>query len=215
MPHSLLIAIVFVAGSMAVGVGRIVAQVPVAVQLPTFHYFSVDTTVLVPDRGAAYLGGVNYSSTGRTSRGLPGLGRPFANTAISRSTVGGGMWVSAYIHDLEAMDAALLGQGDFVAGQSVRRPATSAVAATKTDPTFANSIAAIRAQATSDEQANQLEAEANLKRGHEKLKEGKSGVAKIYFQIAERRGTGIVKEQARAGLKSIERGTVKRAVAKK
>lgn len=204
MRRLLSIAVVSAASWLSLTADRVLAQPATTVQLPTFHYFSVDTTVLVPDRGATFLGGVNYSSAGRTSRGIPGLGRPFTNTSIGRSTVGGGMWVSAYIHDFEAMDAALLGQGDFVAGQYVRRPSAAAVAATKTDPTFADSIVAIRAQAASEEQASQLEAEANLKRGHEKLKEGKPGVAKIYFQMAERGATGKVKDDAMAALKSID-----------
>jgi hypothetical protein len=214
MRRLFLIAVAAVAGVFGVAADRALAQPATTVQLPTFHYFSVNTTVLVPDRGATYLGGVNYSSAGRTSRGIPGLGRPFTNTAMGRSTVGGGMWVSAYIHDFEAMDAALLGQGDSFAGQTVRRPTTTAVAATKPDPSFAQSIAAIRAGAASEAQANQLEAEANLKRGHEKLKEGKPGVAKIYFQMAERGGTGKVKDDALAALKSMDQSKAVR-VAKK
>ncbi len=36
------------------------------VQLPTLHYFGVTTTVVVPTRGAISLGGVTYSTHGRT-----------------------------------------------------------------------------------------------------------------------------------------------------
>jgi hypothetical protein len=197
------------------GADHATAQVPTTVQLPTFHFFSVDTTVLVPDRGATYLGGVNYSSAGRTSRGIPGLGGPLTtNTAFGRSTGGGNVWVSAYIHDLEAMDAAILGYGNQTAGNLVRLPSSVAASATQPNPSFAQSIASLKAQAVSEDQAKQLEAEAYLKRAQEKLKEGKAGLAKIYFQMAERRSTGAVKEQALAGLRSIERNKAVQAVAK-
>ena len=46
------------------------AQAPTTVQLPSFSSFSYNGTVLVPDRGATYLGGVNRSATGMNRRGL-------------------------------------------------------------------------------------------------------------------------------------------------
>lgn len=190
---------------------RATAQVPTTVQLPTFHFFSVNTTVLVPDRGATYLGGVNYSSAGRTSRGFGPL---TTNTALGRSSGGSNVWVSAYIHDLEAMDAAILSGGNPAAGNLSLRSTNRAVAAATTPPSFAQSIASLRAQAASEDQAKQLEAEAYLKRAQEKLKEGKAGLAKIYFQMAERRSTGAVKDQALAGLRSIEQAKAGQNVAK-
>ncbi len=36
-----------------------------AVQLPTFHFFTTNTTVEVPDGGEAFLGGVGRASSGR------------------------------------------------------------------------------------------------------------------------------------------------------
>ncbi len=182
------------------------------VQLPTFHFFSVDTTVLVPDRGSTYLGGVNYSSAGSTQRGIPGLGgRPFTNSAIGRSTGGGGMWVSAYIHDFDALEAQLLGQ-DKLSDNFI--PGRGANVAINRTPSFAQSVAAIRTQANNEENAQQLEAQAYLKRAQEKLNEGQPGLAKIYFQMAERRSTGSIKDQALAGLKAIEKAKSPRTVAK-
>jgi hypothetical protein len=201
---------------MCYDASRATAQVPTTVQLPTFHFFSVSTTVLVPDRGATYLGGVNYSSAGRTSRGFGPL---TTNTAMGRSSGGSNVWVSAYIHDLEAMDAAILSGGNTATGNTAAgnlslRSTNRAVAAATTPPSFAQSIASLRAQAASEDQAKQLEAEAYLKRAQEKLKEGKAGLAKIYFQMAERRSTGAVKDQALAGLRSIEQAKAGQNVAK-
>ena len=78
------------------------------VQLPEFHQTSVNTTVSVPDRGSVLLGGSSSASTGRVSAGL-GL-RPFGNSAIGGTSGGGGMFVGAQIHDMQAMDEAVLGQ---------------------------------------------------------------------------------------------------------
>ena len=58
-----------------------------AVQLPTFRYFTVDTTVSVPDRGGAVLGGVSRASSGTTSRGFAwrGGGRESTRASVRKS----------------------------------------------------------------------------------------------------------------------------------
>lgn len=77
-----------------------------AVQLPTFEYTHVNTTVSVPDRGGAYMGGVNRASAGSSTSGTPVL--PFRNRSYGQSTTGGGMSVGVYVHDFEAMEAGLM-----------------------------------------------------------------------------------------------------------
>ena len=47
----------FIVAALAAGASPAAAQRANAVQLPTFSFFSVDTTVSVPDRGSASLGG--------------------------------------------------------------------------------------------------------------------------------------------------------------
>jgi hypothetical protein len=91
-------------GSVAIcSTGR--AQV---VQLPSYHVTSVDTTVSVPDGGAAYLGGIYGLSEGSTTRGIPLT--PFKNRAIGRSVGASTMSVHATIIDLAEMDEALLAE---------------------------------------------------------------------------------------------------------
>lgn len=81
------------------------------VQLPTFSFFSVGTTVSVPDRGSAYLGGIKRAATGRNEFGVPMLPfRPFKNTGIGREVSASSVHVTATIHDFEAMDEFLLSQ---------------------------------------------------------------------------------------------------------
>ena len=84
------------------------------VQLPTLRSFSVDTTVVVPDRGSAFLGGVSRASYGSNSYGvpgfskLPGLGRLFTNRSSGSSVSSSNASVSATIIDLHEMDEAVL-----------------------------------------------------------------------------------------------------------
>ena len=64
----------------------------VTVQLPTFSYVSVTTTVSVPDGGTVLLGGIKRLSEGRTEDGvpildkIPYLDRLFKNVGIGRES---------------------------------------------------------------------------------------------------------------------------------
>ena len=85
------------------GASQIIAQ-DRAVQQPVVRQFRVGTAVSVPDRGRAFLGGVSKAAIGTNRYGGPlrsgtNSGREFSNSSQS---------VSVYIHDFEAMDAALL-----------------------------------------------------------------------------------------------------------
>ena len=73
-----------------------------AIQLPTFRLFSTNSTVLVPDRGSAYLGGVDRASYGSNQRGL--------SRSIGSSVGSSGVTVHATIIDHEEMDRALLAE---------------------------------------------------------------------------------------------------------
>lgn len=92
------------------------AQPPTTIQLPTFDSFSISTSVLVPDRGSMILGGVDRSAYGSVTNGVPGLshlpyaGRLFQNRAIGHEASSSTASVSAYIHDLQAMDEQLLAE---------------------------------------------------------------------------------------------------------
>lgn len=75
----------------------------VIVQQPVVQGFGAHTVVSVPDRGAAQLGGVSSAADFRSWRGF---GRPGSYLSSSRSY--SDAWATVYVHDLEAMDAALL-----------------------------------------------------------------------------------------------------------
>ena len=82
---------------------------PPTVQLPTFSFASVGTTVMVPDGGAAFLGR-HQSRVGRPQR-VRRAGDPFPgfqNRGIGQDRSASSFWVTATIHDFDAMDQALL-----------------------------------------------------------------------------------------------------------
>jgi hypothetical protein len=181
------------------------AQVPTTVQLPTFHYFTSTGTVLVPDGGEAFLGGISGSTAGRSEQGIPGLpSRPFTNSAIGSSTSAGNVSVSAQIHDFEALDQALLGKtGDDVARSSLA--GNRLLAATKLGPEPLVSVATIRAQLADADAAGDKLAAAALASGREMLTAGKLGVARIYFESAAKQASpnGEVHRQAVAALEQV------------
>lgn len=82
-----------------------VGTAQVTVQQPVIDRFSVATTVSVPDRGRAFLGGVNSAGESRSNFGPLRSG---SNTGQFRSASSAS--VSVFIHDFEEMDRQLLGQ---------------------------------------------------------------------------------------------------------
>jgi hypothetical protein len=203
------------------------------VQLPTFSSFSVGTTVSVPDRGSAYLGGVSRSADGRSTFGVPGLPmRPFRNSAIGSTRSASHASVNVWIHDFEAMDRYLLGQpssgGDGVAVSGDRagfrstmpatrpeverrqwasRPALPAESPAAESPI--GSVAEERRRRAAQQSARAAEALRFFERGEAAESDGKAAVAKIYYQMAARRADGELRERLAARIEAItarERG---------
>lgn len=110
-------------------------QQATAVQLPTYSFFGLNTTVSVPDQGAAYLGGIKRAASGRNELGvpmigkLPFFGRPFTNRSIGLERSAMNMHVTATIHDFEAMEEALLGQAPASYASAAQQRALSTPAA--------------------------------------------------------------------------------------
>ena len=93
------------------------ASAQVAVQLPTIESFGFDSTVLVPDGGSMFLGGVSRAAAGRTSRsvpflgGIPGVGRAFRNQGIGRDLSSSTGRVHVQIISLREMEKRILAEG--------------------------------------------------------------------------------------------------------
>jgi general secretion pathway protein D len=85
------------------------------VQLPTFAFTTVTTTVSVPDGGTVLLGGIKRLSEGRSERGVPLLSkvpyasRLFKNVGIGRTTQSLMMMVTPRIIIQEEEEAKIIG----------------------------------------------------------------------------------------------------------
>ncbi len=167
------------------------AQQGITVQLPTFSFFSVATTVVVPDSGGAYMGGINRAGLGRNRIGTPFGQGPGALGATRQAA---GMQVGAQIHDLQEMDKALL-------GTMSQQVAAAQPAAKKESLT---SLQEIERQRGMQEDARQAEAADFLRRGRDALAAGKASLARTYYQMALRRATGELKEAVAAQLKQLD-----------
>ncbi len=92
------------------GLGR---PVGIPVQLPVVSVFNIETAVSVPDGGTMSLGGVSRYSSGRSSRGIPGVGGPlFQNRGMGYSSGGSHAVVTATIFSNNEIGEALLTEGD-------------------------------------------------------------------------------------------------------
>jgi len=217
-------------GLLGMAVSFASAQQPAtAVQLPTFSMFTTSTTVSVPDRGNVLLGGINRAATGRNEFGTPLLPfRPFRNSGIGTDRSASSMRVSAYIHDFEAMEEALMSQPTTRRVSSNRRlPRSQAAAyaqtiqpragtATSLETTWqpdlpeaeeppAVSVADARAHRARQKHTRAGEAMDFFARGQRAEAEGKANVARIYYQMAARRAEGELKGRVTATLDAISR----------
>ena len=199
-----------------------------AVQLPTFNYFTVQTTVSVPDRGGAVLGGVDRASSGTTSRGFGPLRNRASGSSIGSSVAS----VHATIIDHEELDRATLAEArrqreggatfaerkatmpnglsvrtdpvakkaDFLSQHVARReaPKPAPVAVAAFD-----SVSDVRARAAARQQAKLDEAAAKLASGIASEQAGKYASARGYYESAIRLGDDSIRSEAAARLAKI------------
>jgi hypothetical protein len=209
-------------------------------QLPTFSFFSVGTTVNVPDQGSALLGGINRESSGRSEFGVPGLPfAPFRNVSTGQTSSSSTVHASVTIHDFDAMDQAILmggggligagGDRPFFVGNSIGaglsvpntvpfiggQPRPTAIAQ-HWEPTSAvevphTDLATAQAERAQRRTARTAEAEDYFERGQTAEAEGKPAVAKVYYQMAARRADGDLKQQVLARLEVVGGGPTRLA----
>jgi hypothetical protein len=104
------------------------SAIPSVVQLPSFQTFSYSGTVVVPDSGGAYLGGVSRSSSSSSRRGLSrGFGFAQSNSQLS---------VHPTIIDNNEIDRQLLGgtPKQFVEAERAKANQAKAQVAHHVDP---------------------------------------------------------------------------------
>ncbi|HUG68828.1 MAG TPA: hypothetical protein VMM76_13860 [Pirellulaceae bacterium] len=198
---------IFLLVSAACVVVPVFAQAQV-VQLPTYHVFSVRTTVSVPDGGAAYLGGVTRGAWGSSSRGVPGLSqvpgvnRLFTNRSFGSSVSSSHAYATATIIDHAEMDRMVLAEaaarrGELgVASETERRAAhLSAFVARSPQPSRASPIATHQARTldpvdrvAAARAAHEAEMLAYVQRAELAEAAGSFGAARCSYNVLARRG---------------------------
>jgi hypothetical protein len=192
------VALIPLACSTALAQAQPQPQVPTTVQLPTFSFFTVQTTVSVPDSGGAYLGGIGRAADGSRTRGIG----PLKNRGLGSTRGASGISVHARIIDRHEMDQAVLAQAAAKrAGGAVRGTAGQAGSGAAFD-----SVAVIREQNIAAAAEKAREAAEYLAKAKQAEAEGKPGVAKIYYQMVVRRDAGSLKEQALGRLAAMDGG---------
>jgi len=187
-------------------------QAPTTVQLPSFSFFTVNTTVSVPDRGGAYLGGINRARDGSVARGIG----PLQNKAIGGDRLASGASVHATIIDHDEIDRALLAAAARRSGTAIDPADAKAAALSKhigvgPAPAIgavseaAGSVAAIKAQnaAAADERTS--EAAQMFAKAQQAEADGKPASAKIFYQMVVRRDGGQLKQLAQARLAALSK----------
>jgi hypothetical protein len=177
------------------------------VQLPTFSSFSTSTSVSVPDSGATSLGGVNRAADGGNQQGAPGLP---GNRGAASTRSGGGMQVSAKIHDFDQMDKALLGGSSAAAAARSIDPAAQALASSQTSTAGqpALSVAEARRMHEAETRGQDSEAQSWFDRGQTAEQEGNPAAARIYYGMAFRHASsGSIKATIQARLSLLRADT--------
>lgn len=173
------------------------------VQLPSLNTFSVQTSVLVPDSGNAYLGGTNRSSHWMASRG-PGWGPLGRNRGRAGGAASSGMSITATIIDNAELDALVLEEARAI------RAEKGIVLTDETPPRIAiprdsaaTSLAAIKREIAAADAVTEAEAEQDFRRAVAYDRAGEWALARNYYRVAARKSIGVVKRKAIERLASL------------
>jgi hypothetical protein len=160
------------------------------VQLPTFHYFGVQTTVVVPDRGSIPLGGVTYGGSMRTrfDRVGPNYGYGQFNETL-------GLSMSATIIDLDEMDRAVLAEAARKRGAKfdvMGRPVDEAL----------DLKPAVR-PAPIEPPRERVVGAVYLRRGRDAEMKGQPELARVFYRRAAKLGNTVEKQTAEERLAAL------------
>jgi hypothetical protein len=162
------------------------------VQLPTFHYFGVQTTVVVPDRGSVALGGVTYGGSTRTRFDKVG---PNYDVGQFNETLG--MSVGVTIIDRNEIDRELLAEAARKRGAKfdvLGRPVDKVL---DVKPT-------LRA-APIDQSRERVGGAVYLRRGRDAEMKGQLELARVFYRRAAKLGNAVEKRTAEDRLVTLDK----------
>lgn len=161
-------------------------EAQVVIQQPVVSQFGVSTSVSVPDRGTALLGGV---STYRASRGRYGFW-PRVGSSYGREIGHSNITATVQIHDLRAMDEYLLGQGGGL--HPSEAPATTArglLGGHRDRAVAARPRASTDVATNAGRVAKSDRGRRSYELGLRAERAGSVGLAKLHYEMAARHGS--------------------------
>lgn len=172
--------------------GSLPAQA-ITVQEPVFGSFGIGTTVSVPDRGGAFLGGVSRAASARNTFG------PFrsgTNTGISRQA--GGLTANVHILDMRELDQAVLSSARPDAGPRLSGPAEHAWQTLARRESGVGPTEAVPTVSEAGQRVSALDqAERYERLAEDAERRGKSTVARLHWQMAAKHGSAVAAERMR------------------
>ena len=170
------------------------------IQLPSFSRVGVNTTVVVPDSGTAYLKRDRRAAT-QSSR-FGGLPR-HRGWSIRRQAPG--MGITAQIHHPLPVDPGLAGAASNTASAARRDAPPQLVidAGRAAADAPSGSVAELKQRRAAQAAGQNREALENLEKGRRARDAGKTSVAVIYYRSAARQANGALRQQILAELDAI------------
>jgi hypothetical protein len=166
------------------------------VQLPSMHTFSISTSVLVPDSGRAYLGGINRSSHWMKSRG-PGWGPLGRNVGRAGGMVATGGTITATIIDHSELDALVLEEARAIrAEKGIELPREPVDRVKAPRDSAALSVSAIKRELAAKDAETEEEAQRDFEKALAYDRAGEGALARNYYRVAARKSKGEVKEKS-------------------
>jgi hypothetical protein len=166
------------------------------VQLPSMHTFSISTSVLVPDSGRAYLGGINRSSHWMSSR-APGWGPLGRNAGRGRAMSATGGTITATIIDNAELDALVLEEAKAIrAEKGIELPREPVARIKPPRDSSALSVAAIKRELAAADAGREEEAERDYHKALAYERAGEGALARSYYRVAARKSTGEVRQKS-------------------
>ena len=161
------------------------------VQLPTYQQFSMTTSLWVPDQGGVYAGGVHGS-------------RHLRRRGPRAGGVGAGnVTVTAYVHDFEALDAAVIEQGRQLRLRKGPALPRHKKALTRHTVTRAETISEVRARTQSKRATEHARARADYELAQRLLKKGKVAAARILLKSALSRADNALRSNIEVQMASL------------
>ncbi|MBL9122071.1 MAG: hypothetical protein JNG90_00455 [Planctomycetaceae bacterium] len=168
-------------------------QLATTVQLPTFSYFSVQTSVSIPDSGGPYRDLMRRSRSGH-ARSYSPLNPLLRNSAAAAGDSPHGLAVVPHGFSTDEIGPAgnLLVRGE---GAAANRAAA--------EPTLSRRLAAARLDRRQGDVEREQAAGKAMANGRDAAARGRWGSARIFFETAARQSQGAVRDEALAELERL------------